>query len=114
MSQERHGYSVRLRTNATRRAADCLSSSQAMPQEDGRGESAAATFNLIARHGGTPVLVLSRKRDERIRIGTPLGDVWIEVVDIDWNKVRLGFVGPPNVEIDREEVYESKRKDRTS
>lgn len=48
------------------------------------------------------MLVLTRKKHERIRIG----DVVIcEIVDVRGDKVRLGFDAPPDVEIHREEVF---------
>ena len=52
----------------------------------------------IARRAG---LVLSRGRNQRIRIGT---DIWISVVDIRGDKVRLGIDAPPSVQVMREEL----------
>ncbi len=48
------------------------------------------------------MLVLSRKRDEVIRIND---DIRIVVVDIRGDKVRLGFEAPKDVSIHREEVW---------
>jgi carbon storage regulator len=48
------------------------------------------------------MLVLSRKKNERIMIGQ---DIEVTVVDIRGDRVKLGFVGPDNVPIHREEVY---------
>jgi carbon storage regulator len=48
------------------------------------------------------MLVLSRKVKERIVIG---GDIEVTVIDIRGDRVKLGFTGPPNVPIHREEVY---------
>jgi carbon storage regulator len=48
------------------------------------------------------MLVLSRQRDEAIRIGD---EIVLRVVDIRGDKVRLGFEAPRNVKIHREEVY---------
>ena len=54
------------------------------------------------------MLLLSRKRRERIRLrlNAPVGpvDVWLEVVEAEFGKVRLGFTAPPEVQIHREEV----------
>jgi len=54
------------------------------------------------------MLVLSRKKDERIMVGD---DVVITVVDIRGDKVRLGFDAPRDVEVHREEVYEAIKRD---
>lgn len=47
------------------------------------------------------MLVLSRKRGERIRIGD---SVEVTVLAITGSRVKLGFTGPPEVCIHREEV----------
>jgi carbon storage regulator len=47
------------------------------------------------------MLVLSRKRGERIRIGD---SVEVTVLAISGSRVKLGFSGPPDVWIHREEV----------
>ena len=49
------------------------------------------------------MLVLSRKKGQRIRIGA---DCWIEVVEVRGNKVRLGIVAPKDVPVHRSEVAE--------
>lgn len=49
------------------------------------------------------MLVLSRKHGERIKIGDGPGAVWVQVVDIDRNRVRLGIVAPRETDIQREE-----------
>ncbi len=51
---------------------------------------------------GTGLLVLSRKKDEKILIGD---NVDIMVVDIQGDKVRLGIEAPRDVTVHREEVY---------
>jgi carbon storage regulator len=49
------------------------------------------------------VLVLSRKKNEKIHIGD---DVTVEILDIRSNGVvRLGIVAPIQVAVHREEVY---------
>ncbi len=54
-------------------------------------------------HGGISVLVLTRKKDEEIRIGD---DIVVKVVEIKGNMVRLGFVAPDDVAIYRKELYD--------
>jgi len=56
------------------------------------------------------MLVLSRHRDEVIRIGDEI-IVW--VVDIRGDKVRLGIEAPREVPVHRGEVYEAIRRDET-
>lgn len=51
------------------------------------------------------MLVLSRKKNEVIRIGE---SVELTVVEIRGDKVRLGFTAPPEVRIDREEVHHAR------
>ena len=47
------------------------------------------------------MLVLSRKAGERISIGP---EIELTVLGIHKGRVKLGFVGPPEVPIHREEV----------
>lgn len=49
------------------------------------------------------MLVLSRNKGERIVIG---GNIVLTVVDVRGDRVRLGFTGPTEVPIHREEVFE--------
>jgi len=49
------------------------------------------------------MLVLARKRNEQIVIGD---NIVITVVDIQGDKVRLGFEAPNDVAIHRKEIYE--------
>jgi carbon storage regulator len=49
------------------------------------------------------MLVLARREGERVRIGD---DVWITVLEIRENCVRLGFDAPPTVPVLREEIIE--------
>jgi carbon storage regulator len=53
------------------------------------------------------MLVLSRKKDERIMIGE---DIVVMVVDIRGDKVRLGIEAPNLVDVHREEVYEAMKE----
>ena len=52
------------------------------------------------------MLVLSRQRDESVMIGQ---DVEVKIVDIRADKVRLGFIAPHHISIDRREVFEQKQ-----
>ena len=51
------------------------------------------------------MLVLSRLRDESVMIGD---DVEVKVVDIRGDKVRLGFIAPRQISVDRKEVFDQK------
>src|SRR3954468_23652208 len=55
---------------------------------------------------GAAMLVLSRLRDESVMIGN---DVEVKVVDIRGDKVRLGFLAPRSVSVDRKEIHEQKQ-----
>jgi carbon storage regulator len=50
------------------------------------------------------MLVLSRKKDESIVIG---GGIEIVVVDIRFDKVRLGIIAPAETPVHRREVFEA-------
>lgn len=52
-------------------------------------------------------LVLSRRLDEEIYIGS---DIKVTVVEIDRGKVRLAFDAPSDVPIYRKEVYERMKE----
>lgn len=53
------------------------------------------------------MLVLSRKKDEKIIIGD---NIAIMIVDIQGDKVRLGIEAPRDVTVHREEVYAAIQK----
>jgi carbon storage regulator len=55
------------------------------------------------------MLVLSRVRDESIRIGD---DIQVTVVDIRGNKVRLGVTAPKSLSVHREEVYRALKREQ--
>jgi len=55
------------------------------------------------------MLVLSRKRDERIMIGD---EISLLVVDIRGDKVRLGIEAPKDVAVHRKEVYEAIQREQ--
>jgi len=54
------------------------------------------------------MLVLSRKKDEKIVIGDR---ITIMVIDIRGDKVRLGIEAPRDVAVHRQEVYEAIRRE---
>lgn len=56
------------------------------------------------------MLVLSRQRDEAIRIGQD-GAIKIVVVDIRGDKVRLGVEAPKEIPVHREEVFASIQRE---
>ena len=50
------------------------------------------------------MLVLSRQKNESIVIGD---DIFITIVDVRGDKVRLGITAPKEVTVHRNEVYEA-------
>ncbi|MBU0458877.1 carbon storage regulator CsrA [Patescibacteria group bacterium] len=54
------------------------------------------------------MLVLSRQRDESIRIGD---NIVITVVDVRGDKVRLGIDAPKEVPVHRTEVFEAIQRE---
>lgn len=55
------------------------------------------------------MLVLSRKKDEKIIIGD---SITLMVVEIRGDKVRLGIEAPKEVAVHREEVHEAIKRER--
>ena len=55
------------------------------------------------------MLVLSRKKDEKIMIGD---DISLMVIEIRGDKVRLGIDAPKHVAVHREEVYEAIKREQ--
>lgn len=53
------------------------------------------------------MLVLSRKKNEKIKIGDTIEVV---IVEIRGDKVRLGVQAPDDVPVHREEVYDAIRR----
>ena len=53
---------------------------------------------------GLAMLVLSRKKDEKIIIGD---QITIMVIEIRGDKVRLGIDAPKEITVHRQEVYEA-------
>lgn len=58
------------------------------------------------------MLVLSRRRDEKVLVKVPgmEGEIEITIVQIDQSRVRLGFTAPVEVTILRSELIEKNRK----
>lgn len=54
------------------------------------------------------MLILSRKKNERIIIN---GNITIVVVEVRGDKVRLGIEAPPEVRVDRAEIHERRKQD---
>lgn len=61
-------------------------------------------------HQGLAMLVLSRKKDEKILIGD---SITLMVIEIRGDKVRLGIDAPRDVTVHREEVYEAIRREQS-
>ena len=53
------------------------------------------------------MLVLSRKRDERIVIGD---NIVITVVDVRGDKVRIGIEAPAEIPVHRQEILEALQR----
>jgi len=54
------------------------------------------------------MLLLSRQRDESIVIGD---NIWVTIVDIRGDKVRLGIEAPSEISVHRREVYEAIQRE---
>lgn len=57
------------------------------------------------------MLVLSRKRGEKIRISNT---ITVTVVEVKGDKVRIGIDAPGNIEVHREEIYDKVVKARSA
>lgn len=55
------------------------------------------------------MLVLSRSKGEQIVIG---GSITLTVLEVRGDKVKLGFAGPAEVPIHRQEVFERLQQER--
>ena len=54
------------------------------------------------------MLVLSRRNGESVLFGS---NIVVTLIVSENGQARLGFSAPPNIEIDREEVRESKQRE---
>lgn len=61
---------------------------------------------MLLRANGSLMLVLSRKRNEQIVIGS---DIIVTVVSIRGGTVRIGIEAPPHVTVHRQEVLDAIR-----
>jgi carbon storage regulator len=61
------------------------------------------TIHPGIHQGRASMLVLSRKQNERIRVGE---SVVVTVVRVSGDKVRIGIEAPPNVRVLRDELQE--------
>ena len=50
------------------------------------------------------MLILSRKIDEKIKIGT---DITITLIDVHGDQVKIGVEAPKNVKVFRQEVFDA-------
>ncbi|MEM9602281.1 MAG: carbon storage regulator CsrA [Pseudomonadota bacterium] len=54
------------------------------------------------------MLILSRRLGEKVVIGP---DITVEVVSIKGSQVKLGFAGPKDVPVYRQEVFDRKQRE---
>lgn len=54
------------------------------------------------------MLILSRKIDEKIRIGD---DIIITLIDVHGDQVKIGVEAPKNVKVFRQEVFDAIQKE---
>lgn len=57
------------------------------------------------------MLILTRKKDEAIRIGN---NIYLKVVDVSGSQVKIGIEAPADIPIFREELFESVRNDNVA
>jgi carbon storage regulator len=57
------------------------------------------------------MLVLSRRRDEKIMIGD---DITLLIVDLDADRVAIGIAAPREIPVHREEVYNAIQRAKES
>ena len=55
------------------------------------------------------MLVLTRKRDEKIVIGD---SITITIIDIRGGKIRIGIDAPKDVTVHRQEIYDAIQQER--
>lgn len=65
---------------------------------------------LVGNQRSFVMLVLSRKKDERIFINVPRsGQIEIMICEVDQGKVKMGFNAPVDFKIEREEIANSPK-----
>ena len=57
------------------------------------------------------MLILTRRRGESIRVGDA---ITFTVLSVAGENVRIGVAAPRDIPVDREEIYQRKRIERTS
>lgn len=57
------------------------------------------------------MLILSRKKDDRIMIGD---DIIITIVDCEENRVKIGIDAPKNVRVFRKELLDTQEDNRAA
>ena len=57
------------------------------------------------------MLILTRRPGESLKVGDT---ITVKILAIKGDQVCVGIKAPPDVEIDREEIYERKRRQRKS
>jgi carbon storage regulator len=57
------------------------------------------------------MLVLSRKRGESVVIGK---NIEVTVLEVHGDRVKLGFSGPADVSVHRQEVYQRIRREQAA
>lgn len=58
------------------------------------------------------MLILTRRISETLMING--GEVTVTVLGVKGNQVRIGIKAPQDMEVDREEIYLKKQKERLS
>lgn len=57
------------------------------------------------------MLILIRKIEEDIAIQHPDGVIWIRVLGVERDRVKLGITAPQTVLVQRREVFEDRKKE---
>lgn len=58
------------------------------------------------------MLVLSRKLGEKVMIGKN-GEIVLEIIEIDGNKIRIGVVAPRDIPVFREELWRQMKEQKS-
>jgi carbon storage regulator len=66
-------------------------------------------INTFSPLQGKAMLVLSRKKDEKIIIGD---NITVMVIEIRGDKVRLGIEAPKEITVHRQEVYDAIKREQ--
>ena len=57
------------------------------------------------------MLILSRKIDQKIRIGD---DIILTIIDVNGDQVKIGVEAPANVKVYRQEVFSAIQSENTA